>query len=100
MSTAAQQRRTPLGLFADKPAPRLYDRIVEVLRVRHYSRRTEDAYVHWIRRYIEFHQHRHPRQLAEGDVNRFLTNLATKFSELMLTSLIPIATELTGDARG
>ena len=78
MLTTTQQRRLPLGLFADKPAPRLYDRIVEVLRVRHYSRRTEDAYVHWIRRYIQFHQHRHPRQLAEADVNIFLTHLAVK----------------------
>ncbi len=78
MTTATEQHRTPLGLFADKPVPRLYDRIVEVLRVRHYSRRTEEAYLHWIRRYIEFHEHQHPRQLAEGDVNRFLTHLAVK----------------------
>jgi len=34
------------------------------------------AYVHWIRRYIEFHGHQHPRQLDQGDVNRFLTSLA------------------------
>jgi integron integrase len=67
-----------VGLFPDKSAPRLYDRIVEVMRVRHYSRRTEEAYLHWIRRYIEFHARRHPRQLAEGDVNRFLTHLAVK----------------------
>ena len=78
MTTSTEQHRTPLGLFADKPVPRLYDRIVEVLRVRHYSRRTEEAYLHWIRRYIEFHEHQHPRQLAEGDVNRFLTHLAVK----------------------
>jgi len=78
MTTATEQHRTPLGLFDDKPVPRLYDRIVEVLRVRHYSRRTEEAYLHWIRRYIEFHEHQHPRQLAEGDVNRFLTHLAVK----------------------
>ena len=39
MSTATQQRRSPLGLFADKPAPRLDDSIVEVLRVRHYANR-------------------------------------------------------------
>ena len=78
MTPTIQQRRPPLGLFPEKPAPRLDDRIVEVLRVRHYSRRTEEAYVHWMRRYIEFHQHRHPRQLAEGDVNGFLTSLAVK----------------------
>ena len=54
MTTPAEQHRTPLGLFADKPMLRLYDRNVEVLRVRHYSRRTEEAYLNWIRRYIEF----------------------------------------------
>ena len=78
MTTTTRHRRPPLGFFPGQAAPRLYDRIVQVLRVRHYSRRTEEAYVHWIRRYIEFHEHRHPRQLAEGDVNRFLTHLAVK----------------------
>jgi hypothetical protein len=41
MSTATRQRRTPLGLFPDRPIPRLDDRIIEVFRVRHESRRTE-----------------------------------------------------------
>ena len=50
--------------------------MVEVLRARHYSRRMEEAYVHWIRRFLAFHQGRHPRELAEGGVNRFLTHLA------------------------
>ena len=68
----------PLGLFPGQPAPRLYDRVVEVLRARHYSRRTEEAYVHWIRRFLGFHPGRHPRELAEGDVNRFLTHLAVR----------------------
>jgi integron integrase len=48
------------------------------MRVHHYSPRTEEAYVHWIRRYIEFHGYRHPRELVEDDVNRFLTHLAVK----------------------
>jgi integron integrase len=78
MTTTTQQRRSPLGLFPDKPAPRLYDHMVEVLRVRHYSRRTEQAYVHWVRRYVEFFDRRHPRELDESDVNRFLTHLAVK----------------------
>lgn len=78
MTATTQQRRSPLGLFPDKPAPRFYDRMVEVLRVRHYSRRTEDAYVYWIRRYIVFHDRCHPRELDESDGNRFLTNLAVK----------------------
>jgi integron integrase len=68
----------PLGLFPGSPEPRLYNRVVEALRARHYSRRTEEAYVHWICRYVEFHEHEHPRKLAEDAVNRFLTHLAVK----------------------
>ena len=73
--TTTRQRRSPLCLFPNKPTPRLYDGIVEVLRVRDYSRRTGEAYIHWIRRYIEFHQYYRPRGLAEQDVDGFLTHL-------------------------
>ncbi len=76
MTNSSQQRRPPLGLFTNKPTPRLYDHMVEVLRARHYSRRTEEAYVHWVGRYIGFHVRHHPRELAEDEVNRFLTHLA------------------------
>jgi len=58
MTVALPQRRVPLGLFPGQSAPRLYDRVVEVLRVHHYARRTEQAYLHWIRRYLEFDSHR------------------------------------------
>ncbi len=51
MSTAGRSTK-PLGLFPGQPTPRLYDHLVGVLRVRHDSRRTEEAYVHWIRRYM------------------------------------------------
>lgn len=78
MNPATEQVRSPLGLFPGQATPRLYDSIVQALRVRHYSRRTEEAYMHWIGRFIRFHQHRHPRQLAESDVNHFLTHLAVK----------------------
>jgi hypothetical protein len=65
-------------LFPGQPAPRLYGRVVEVLRARHYSRRTEEAYLHWMRRFLLFHRGRHPRELGEGEVNRFLTHLAVR----------------------
>ena len=45
MKPVAGQQRKPLGLFPDRPAPRLHDRVTEVLRVHHDSRRTEEAYV-------------------------------------------------------
>jgi hypothetical protein len=53
-------RSKPLGLFPDRSAPRLYNRIGEVLHVKHDSRRTEEAYVTWIGRSIEFHRQRYP----------------------------------------
>ena len=57
--------------------PRLLDRVRDAIRVRHYSRRTEIAYVGWIRRFILFHGKRHPREMGAGDVTRFLSALAT-----------------------
>ena len=46
--------------------PRLLDRTREALRVRHYSVRTEEAYLHWVRRYILFHSKRHPAEMGEA----------------------------------
>jgi site-specific recombinase XerD len=56
--------------------PRLLDRIRAALRARHYSRRTEEAYVAWIRRYIFFHGKRHPVDLGASEVTSFFTSLA------------------------
>jgi integron integrase len=78
MSNATSPRPAPLGLFPDRATPRLYDRIVEVLRVLHYSRRTEQAYLHWIGRFVRFYKGKHPRQVREPEVNRFLTFLALR----------------------
>ena len=78
MNNSTACGRPALGLLPDQPTPRLYDRVVEVLRGRHYSHRTEEAYIHWIRRFLLFHAQAHPRELTEGDVNRFLTHLAVK----------------------
>jgi integron integrase len=58
------------------PKPRLLDRVREALRIRHYSRRTEEAYVVWIRRYILFHNKQHPIEMGAPEVTRFLTSLA------------------------
>jgi integron integrase len=60
------------------PKPRLLDRVRQALRARHYSRRTEKAYVAWIRRYVFFHGKRHPDQLGSADVTRFLSHLAIR----------------------
>ena len=58
--------------------PRLLDRVRQAIRTRHYSPRTEKAYVGWIRRYIFFHGKRHPDQMGEPEVTRFLSALATR----------------------
>ena len=62
--------------FAAPPPPRLLDRVREACRVRHYSIRTEDAYADWIKRFILFHDKRHPQEMGAAEINRFLTHLA------------------------
>jgi hypothetical protein len=54
--------------------PRLLDRVRSALRARHYSRRTEEAYVAWIRRYIISHGKRHPAEMGAPEVTGFLTS--------------------------
>src|SRR5712664_620136 len=65
------------GVIPTRP-PRLFDRVRETARVRHYSRRTETAYLSWIRRYIFFHDKRHPAEMGAPEVTRFLTSLAVE----------------------
>ena len=59
-------------------SPKLLDRVRWHLRVKHYSIRTEQAYVDWIRRYILFHRKRHPREMGEREITEFLTHLAVE----------------------
>jgi integrase len=58
--------------------PRLLDQVRAAIRRLNYSRRTEEAYVHWIKRYIYFHGKRHPRDLGAAGVEAFLSHLATE----------------------
>lgn len=66
--------------FPDKSTttnpPKLLDQVRDKLRVKHYSIRTEQTYVDWIKRYIFFHGKRHPKELGAHDVEAFLTHLA------------------------
>lgn len=62
----------------ERRKPKLLDRVREAVRVRHYSIRTERAYVDWIRRYILFHGKRHPATLEARHVGEFLSYLAQK----------------------
>lgn len=61
-----------------KQPPKLLDRVREATRTRHYSRRTEEAYVGWIKRFIFFHGKKHPAALGGAEVNAFLSHLAVE----------------------
>jgi len=59
------------------PAPRLMDRVRESLRLHRYALSTERTYCHWIKRFIFFHDKRHPAEMGAAEVEAFLTHLAT-----------------------
>src|SRR5438128_5310358 len=56
--------------------PKLLDLVRQEIRTRHYSIRTEAACVHWIKRFILFHNKRHPAEMGEREVSAFLSHLA------------------------
>ena len=60
------------------PAVKLLDRVREQLRLKHYSYRTEETYLHWIKRYILFHKKRHPAEMGDEEIRTFLIHLAEK----------------------
>src|SRR6185295_2191586 len=72
---------TKAAFVLANPKAKLLDQVREVLRVKHYALRTEEAYVDWMRRFLKFHRERagkwlHPRDLGASDVVAFLTHLA------------------------
>lgn len=61
-------------------APKLLDQVRDRLRLKHYSIRTETQYLQWIRRFILFHDKRHPKEMGAQEVEAFLTHLAVEGS--------------------
>lgn len=59
------------------PKPKLLDQVRHAIRSRHYSYRTEQAYIHWIKRFIYFTGKRHPGTLGKSEVTDFLNHLAS-----------------------
>jgi integron integrase len=57
--------------------PKLLEQVRQAIRTRHYSYRTEKAYVHWIKRFIFFHDKRHPIEMGEAEIAQFLSSLAS-----------------------
>ncbi len=76
--TSKSHLKTRPTLAPEQGKTKLLDRVRHACRVRHYSLRTEDAYIHWIRRFILFHNKRHPLQMGAAEINTFLTNLAVE----------------------
>ena len=58
--------------------PKLLDQFRYLIQTKHYSLRTENTYVNWVKRFILFHNKKHPATLDENAVNKFLTHLAVK----------------------
>jgi hypothetical protein len=57
---------------------KLLDQARDILRAKYYSRRTEEVYVGWMRRFILFHQKRHPREMGGAEVAEFLSHFLNK----------------------
>jgi integron integrase len=65
-----------MTLIAEPPPKKLLDQVRDLLRIKHYSYRTEESYVAWIRRYILFHDKRHPKEMGIPEIEAFLSYLA------------------------
>ena len=64
------------GTPSQHQSPKLLEQVCEAIRARHYSIRTEDTYLRWIKRFILFHGKRHPREMGVQEVQQFLSHLA------------------------
>ena len=70
----------PMTPLSHKPnenqPPKLLDQVRQAIRTRHYSLRTEEAYVGWVKRFVLFHHQRHPKDMGAKEVELFLSDLA------------------------
>ncbi len=84
--TTPRRSKVPAPWPTDQPEPhsaaapkrRILDRVRDEIRTRHYSPRTEKAYVFWIKRFIFFHDKRHPDTMGEAEISAFVSQLATR----------------------
>ncbi len=79
---------TPPPVLSDTVAlshqpPKLMDRVRDRIRTLHYSYRTEQAYTHWIKRYILHHGKRHPQDMGADEIEAFLSHLATAHGQAL-----------------
>lgn len=67
-----------LRILMESQPRKLLDQVRDTIRLKHYSYRTEQSYVYWIRRYILFHNKRHPKEMSSAELEAFLIHLAVK----------------------
>jgi integron integrase len=72
------ERSNGASALATPPKPKLLDQVCQAIRARHYSPKTEENYVHWIKRFIFFHNKRHPAKMSEKEIAQFLSSLASE----------------------
>ena len=75
---SANQPAPTASVLPSSAKPKLLDQVRQAIRTRHYSYMTEKAYVHWIKRFIFFHNKRHPAEMGEKEIGGFLSSLATE----------------------
>jgi site-specific recombinase XerD len=66
----------PAANVPRQPQPKLLDQVRAKIRTMHYSRRTEEAYLNWMAKFVLFHNKRHPKEMREKEISEFLSHLA------------------------
>ncbi len=102
-STKRNASKVPVShSFENKNAPKLLDQVRSEIRKRHYSLRTEQSYIHWIKRFILFHGKCHPREMGAVEIEAFLSdlavqqNVAASTQNLALSALLFLYREVLG----
>ena len=91
MYSSADPRNKP-GFGGKIPhMPKLLDQVREVIRMKHYSIRTEQSYVDWIKRYIFFHNKQHPEDMRQAEIRAFISELASKKSVAASTQTVALS---------
>ncbi len=76
-TTASKGKNFPEKLRL-RQKPKLLEQVSHIIRCKHYSLRTEESYINWIKRYIFFHNSKHPKDMGATEISSFLTHLATQ----------------------
>ena len=81
---------SPQNLPPERKPKKLLDQYRDALRNRHYSLRTEETYISWVRQYILYHKKRHPREMGVAEINDFITYLVNQKTVAASTHTAPV----------